>query len=47
MINNVFSEKKMERRKSDIDIDDDSWGVIRQAWLSSKSEPIRMIGNAY
>ena len=46
MINNVFLERKTERRKSDIDVDDDSWVVIRQAWLSSKSEPIQMIGNS-
>ena len=29
MINNVFSERKMERRKSDIDVNDDSWEIIR------------------
>ena len=47
MINNVFLERKMEKRKSDIDIDINSWVVIRQAWLSSKSKPIQMIGNTY
>ena len=47
MINNVFSERKMERRKSDIDVNDDSWEIIRWAWLSSKSKPIWMIGNGF
>jgi len=47
MINNVFLERKIERRKSDIDVNDNSWEIIERAWLSSKSEPIRMIGNAY
>ena len=28
MINNVFSERKMERKKSDIDVNDDSWGLL-------------------
>ena len=37
----------MKQRKSDIDINDDSWEVISQIWFSSKGEPIRMIRNAY
>ena len=37
----------MKQRKSDIDINDDSWGVISQTWFSNKDKPIKMIRNAY
>jgi len=37
----------MERRKSDIDINDNSWRVISWTWFSSKGKPIRMIRNVF
>jgi len=47
IIDNVFSKRKSERRKSDIDIDDDSWEVVSHTWVSSKGKPVGMIWNTY
>ena len=41
-----LQSKKMKRGKSDIDVNNDSWGVIRWVRFSSKGEPVRIVGNA-
>ena len=44
MIDNIFLKRKSERRKSDIDINDDFWEVIS---ISSKGKPVGIIWNIY
>ena len=44
MIDNIFLKRKSERRKSDIDIDNDFWEVIS---ISNKSKPVGIIWNTY
>ena len=45
IINNVLSKRKMKRKKSDIDISNDSWRIIGRIWFSGKSKPVGMIRN--
>jgi len=47
VVDNVFTKRKTERQKSDVDINSDSWEVICQVRSSSKCEPIGMVRNTY
>ena len=44
---NIFAKREVKRWKSDVDVNNDSWGVIHWIGFSSKGKPIWMIHNAY
>ena len=47
MVNDVLTKRKIERRKSDVDINNNSWRVIHQVEFSSKCKLVGMVRNAY
>ena len=47
VVNNVFLKWKTKGQKSDVNIYNDSGGVICQVEFSSKDEPVWVVRNAY
>jgi len=47
MIKNIFTEKKPYRRKTNVNVYDDSWRVVGVWRRSSKSGPVRMVAGSY
>jgi len=44
--NNVFSKWKIKRKKSDIDVSNNSWRIIGQTKLPSKGKLVGIIGDS-
>jgi len=47
MINNIFAKRETKEKKSDINVNNDSWKVICQIKFSGKSKPIEMVNNIH
>jgi len=43
MIENIFAEKKLKGRKTNVNVSDDSWKIIAVRRRPSKSDPIGMM----
>jgi len=47
MINNVFAQKKAERREAYVDIGNDSREVLLIQWDSSERNPVGVVASAH
>jgi len=47
VVNNVFLKQKTKRRKSDVNINNNSWIIVCQVWFSCKCKPIGMISDTH
>jgi len=47
MINNVFAQKKVERREVYVDIGDNSREVLLVQWDSSKRNPVGVVAGIH